>query len=1641
MPPSPGGSAPSLPLSSVTALTSPHSSSPPSSPSFLVPPHAHAQHSTTEDETSEGESSPVQERILFARNAGSAALAAQSSSAASGPRGTRKRSMSHASAGNGGGGAAAAAARRASILRDARRTSSAQWGEQSTSDDEGLHEAFPATRRLGAGAGGGPGRERTGSYSGPSTVGGGMGRRREVGQQQALAGFSQVAASSSTPAFATASSSSSPFAAGLSPFSRPPSAVTAPYAPSRPGSARPGSTVTARTARGPNGNGNGWGEGVMEEEDDWEEGDEEMGRRSDKGKGREVDSLPFPSAGGGNGQAVYDPPIPVDDPLDPLSSLRSSRSPFTASPSSASPFPSTTTPTKDSRSRTSSLHSTSRLGGGIPRPKGPPPPALRPPDPPSPLAAHHPETPTKPPSSASLSPDHHRLAFPASFPSTESLTSASASSFAGPSSLGSAGSSSHARSTHTSTAPQPSLQQLLQTVDLTAALKLVQTLQTQQTQQAKVASTVGAGTPTNTAVPAAGAVVEPVPAPLAPPTEQRRMAPSGTFIDFADLPPSGNAVTSPVVGPGAGATLATVSESPVSTLSPASGLPGSVEHDKGGEKEREREKDGKEKEGRKDRRTSLMGGLSKRLRTGSAASKLSAGAVTPEKEKREEKAMGVGMEKVPESPGLPPQQQQQQQREQRIYDERAMLGEAGRSFEEQISRVHLTLSPATLRRAQNAAKYLSLRYTPLYAALSASSPSSRTPSPAASKPAIPLPNPLEVARWRVAREEAERRNRRSTRLGGTGLRSSLRSTSGEPGAAAETGDGAESPPLGSTRLTELGSAKAGGAPSPYGPRRNKNPKVWEVYPDDIADFVASGGEVPEGTGEGPTRSYPHGAGQGRLPPGVEQLFYNPAAAAAGAEEVQQKANGNLARVPTKGSTASGGRGSVGDGGGTSPYSQHGPRPSTLSLSAGSASSIINGTPAPPVTATSRPRLPSSADSTSRPPSGLRQLSYEGSPFGRTTSMSSEAYPGSPLRRTTSLSTPAPGSPRSPRSPSQGPLGLSGLSSSPRSRLASAQASREDLPSSAVAEPGAGAGGKHHHRHSASVEGFRSGLSKRFDRIRGRTTDGDASDPMSRPSVGGRNGSAATGVHDFAYPSDPESHLLRSPSRRLNNGLSGNGAAGGTGNGSGNGALSDSTRRGQQQYHFPRPYLRKNATSVDLGRGGGFESDGFIRSSGDEGSGGGEGGRGGVWRRASRGLLANAWQGFKTSRDAYGEGLSAVALNGALGQGADGLLDEQRRREAEMRRRKILEEEEEESEEEEEERKRRPPREVVDVGDEDFARLNSTLRQVRNDVSHLDSLMPRIPAVLQDYLDSLTAHQASTRRDVGVSLDYSFPRIPAAILAEMAVSKAQHRDANGFADSGTESDTESDSRSSTSSSSSVDSSSSSVDSSSESSDSSSDDDHSSRSRQSASGSRSRPRRPRRRNSDRSSLRMHARRVTEPIDRKPQGRLRSATMAYPPNVGRSDIGGLNGGANSPSRPKPGGRGGSGFVQHADPLVVLERVLDELFKASTDLDSAAHEVVRDQEEVDGQISATVGKVDAAQKSIDQNNFQQLRMLEDHYFRLRTSLARPSSSFDFLWTGLSYALTVLFWLSWAVVTTFRLVRGVVFFPFFVLKWLLFLR
>ncbi|GAA5841336.1 hypothetical protein JCM9279_000617 [Rhodotorula babjevae] len=1253
--------------------------------------------------------------------------------------------------------------------------------------------------------------------------------------------------------------------------------------------------------------------------------DDSIVARDGKGKGKAREPRQDP--------ASFDSPQPPsNDPLDPLFALSQSPSygsfaPFGASPSFAS-----------------SLYSAGRQGAGVVRPQGPPPPALRPPDP---FSSPTPVPPSPPPLPA-RGDDRHR--YPPSYPSTESLASSAAPSSSA-ASFPSASTSS-ARQAH-----QPSLQQLLQTVDLGAALKLVQTLQTQQAQQARLA-TIGTGTAANSAVPAANATIEPV-SPLAAGARggpsaggsgggaAGGLAGSATVIDFADLP-SSPAARTPTAFPSS-------SFGPRSNDAPPS--PALSES---------------KQPAPSSRRTSLIGGLQRRLRSGSSMGLAD---------------LAGGEDQAPVQVQMPPPRMTERQKEKRAA-QLADEDEMARTLDDQISRVYLTLSPATLRRAQNCARYLSLRYTPLFAALSAPDHS------------IPLPNPLAVARWRAERDEAEKRSARqqasASRNGGGGGAAASRfryaragSRSGLAGGGGALGEDDWASAAGPTRLSTLGSVRSGAKPSPYGPRRNKAPKVWELYPDDISDYVAMGGKATmveaaraleggAGAGSAPQQA---GASDGPAPVrehkrgsmSIDELFPSSASGGGGGGSTRSSAaavvapaasakgkDEDLSRIPTGASA------STSASAGAQPYLRNGNASArSLAMTDGRSSPLPR--PASPVSPPQRPFQP-------------RQPSYEGAPFARSKHSfhsSDGVYPGSPLRRSTSLSTGPNGTahPRSPVHPSSPLFGRDavGLASdgSPYSRGGSALASRDDLPLSSTAGAGVGAASISTSRHRGShstTEALRSGISRRLDRIRGRTMDEASASATALDSQA--HDSPAQGRSDSDY-------AARSPSRRPQPPLPSPGSGGEPG---------AATRR-----QFERPYLRKNNTSVDVTRPSGFESDGPMRSSGDEALMGGAAAGGKAWRRASNRILQSAWQGFKTSLDTYPDpwgyppavrpttslygsgGRGRLKASGTGGRDTDGAL----------RRSQIAEAEEEDDSEGDwaaaTRRRRRQPREVVDLGEEDFGRLNSALRQVRVEVARIDDSLPQQVATLGTCLDELSAHAKATTAEASISSSYSSPRIPASVLADIAHVQRRRdlAEEDGVSGgSGNDSDSEdSDSSSSTSTSSSSSSS------------------RASSYRERGRGARSRassPRKPslpaRRPRRDRHQVQAHARHVTEPMSARQQTRARSHTLAFPPNAVPPH------GALRP-RPMEVSRA-SGFspMHHAEPLRVLENVVRDLTRAADELDAGAREVAVEQDKVDAEINRLVKKVEATQKGIEETDYQKLRALEDHHLRLRTRLARPS-------------------------------------------------
>ncbi|ORY91642.1 hypothetical protein BCR35DRAFT_72691 [Leucosporidium creatinivorum] len=248
----------------------------------------------------------------------------------------------------------------------------------------------------------------------------------------------------------------------VAPFSRPPSAVTSYGGPSRPGSAAVESVKLRDRLTPAGGNSRralagssklstmppspppSWGEQMSQPSGprrSSREGEDVLASRDLKGKGKEVDTAPNPPRS-------YEMPL-TDDPLDPLSSMY--HGPGSAS---ATEHESPRSRGRNGRNGTRAAHRQSlQRPPTLPHEPPPPPPAV---------------TTTAPLSATSYS-------------STDSVASTSHVTIS--STSRSAPSSSTGASSSAPAPPQPSLQQLLQTVDLSAALRLVQTLQSQQNQQ------------------------------------------------------------------------------------------------------------------------------------------------------------------------------------------------------------------------------------------------------------------------------------------------------------------------------------------------------------------------------------------------------------------------------------------------------------------------------------------------------------------------------------------------------------------------------------------------------------------------------------------------------------------------------------------------------------------------------------------------------------------------------------------------------------------------------------------------------------------------------------------------------------------------------------------------------------------------------------------------------------------------------------------------------------------------------------------------------------------------------------------------------------------------------------------------------
>ncbi|KAM0788772.1 hypothetical protein ACM66B_002862 [Microbotryomycetes sp. NB124-2] len=833
----------------------------------------------------------------------------------------------------------------------------------------------------------------------------------------------------------------------------------------------------------------------------------------------------------------------------------------------------------------------------------------------------------------------------ASYPSTDSLASSSQFSSSGPSSTA-YGSQNGGQ--------QPSLQQLLQTVDLGAALKLVQTLQTQQQplhghpQQLQSATSMQTISQTASPSPPRLSISTSLP------TNLQRQA----DIESMQRAPFSGGFTS---------ALSPIPASAAEEVTPITPHTASSEH---GQQQHVQQQT---KSGKKQRPLSVAFGLgrknsSKRKRSSPTAATFSpSGSRAPE----------------------------------RVPDERATMGEFARSFEERISRVHLSLSPATLRRSQNCARYLSMRYTPLFDALA----EGKQP-----------PNLLAVSRWRERKGEQDRLSRRNTVGYAGGTQHAAPGTAGSPRPSGIS-SGSDVPEV--TNST-----------SSYGPRRNKFPKAWELYPDDIAQFEQ--------------------AKRDATPDSLSQDLTSPFRFSALARQSTETSEPALKATPLDSSDKA-----------------------TSSPSRSPQSHPDRALYSPP------PMRPQNLRHESFERSPLSQLvnSYD---FEPASSVSPNSHGQSRLGR---IVTNMPSAADHEAAAEARKRLASGYSSS---RVASAATSRDDLhgglehskdafkdgqqlSADRESSPWASfAGSSQYARsltHNSANLTNKSTLSRQIEKLRGKTH------PLS-PSV---DAAAADQANPRRTSGQASSHaIVTDPSE------------------SETGGFSPRTPSSYGPRHKPAATVAngRRMTSADISHlARGYDSEG-LRSSGEElspaTSASGIGLGRAVRRRGgqSRRLLAAAWQGLQKTLDAYPgfddspnfghPGLHPIPVHKPVRVCPDAIAEDESDEDGAC----LM----------------RPQREVLDIGDDEHDKLNGALRRRRSELSHIDSVYEQAPVIVDDKLTRLTHYADHMTSTFGIAVDFAFPRLHASVLGEIARVKTSHLQARieerDERDSGSESDTES-----------------------------------------------------------------------------------------------------------------------------------------------------------------------------------------------------------------------------------------------------------
>lgn len=249
---------------------------------------------------------------------------------------------------------------------------------------------------------------------------------------------------------------------------------------------------------------------------------------------------------------------------------------------------------------------------------------------------------------------------------------------------------------------------------------------------------------------------------------------------------------------------------------------------------------------------------------------------------------------------------------------------------------------------------------------------------------------------------------------------------------------------------------------------------------------------------------------------------------------------------------------------------------------------------------------------------------------------------------------------------------------------------------------------------------------------------------------------------------------------------------------------------------------------------------------------------------------------------------------------------------------------------------------------------SALRQLRGELAHVEGFLPHVPKMLNSYLDEMHRREKTTYESVGLAVAYTFPRLPAAVVAKLAYDRelSHALAATTSAESST-----SDTTSSPSSSSDIE-----------------EDEVTSvalsdprisppHSPRSGPPPLRPPRVHSRKRSERSNSN-HLRRATDPIGKGgPAMRMRSQTVVGPDR----------------RLAHPSGRA-------VDPLDLLQKAIDDLKRTAREIDEAAERVGRNQDRVGKEIKEVVAEVDETEKTIEGSHLQ--RVSSSFY-----------STFPFLW------------------------------------------